>query len=149
QMPLLSLFGGVDADLGDRRRLLFVTQTTMMLLAFVFGALVASGHLRLQHVLLLAVLGGLHAAYDVPAFQSYFPTLVEPEELPQAIALNQAAYHGSRMIGPALVGIATARCGIPSAFIANGVSFLAVILALLLIEHRPVAAGAGRGPLLA
>jgi MFS family permease len=144
-MLVLSLFGGVAADRLDKRRILFVTQTVLMLLAFLFAALVAAGHLLLWHILLLSALGGVAAAYDMPAFQAYYPTLVKREDLSQAIALNQASFHGSRLIGPALAGLAIAWWGAPSAFIANGLSFVAVIVALVLIRARPGPADRRRG----
>jgi hypothetical protein len=99
-------------------------------------------------VLLLSALWGLAAAYDMPAFQAYYPTLVRREDLPQAIALNQASFHGSRVIGPALAGLALGWWGAPSAFVANGVSFGAVILALLVIRACPEAADVARGSTL-
>jgi MFS family permease len=144
-MLVLSLFGGVAADRLDKRRILFVTQTVMMLLAFLFAALVALGHVRLWHILLLSALGGVAAAYDMPAFQAYYPTLVKRQDLSQAIALNQASFHGSRLIGPALAGLAIAWWGAASAFIANGLSFVAVIVALVLIRARPGPADRRRG----
>jgi MFS family permease len=144
-MLVLSLFGGVAADRRDKRRILFVTQTVLMLLAFLFAVLVASGHLRLWHVLLMSVLGGVAAAYDMPAFQAYYPTLVKREDLAQAIALNQASFHGSRLIGPALGGLAIQWWGASSAFVANGLSFVAVLVALILIRARPGPAESGRG----
>lgn len=143
-MLLFSLFGGVAADRRDRRRILLVTQAALMGVAFTFALLVARGTLALWHVLLLSALGGLAAAYDMPAFQAYFPTLVKREELPQAIALNQASFHGSRVIGPALAGVAIKVWGVTSAFIANGLSFGAVIVALLVIRKRPGPADARR-----
>lgn len=136
-MLLFTLLGGVAADRQDRRKILYITQVAMMGLAFAFAYLIARGELALWHVLLLSALGGLAAAYDMPAFQAYYPTLVERRDLPRAIALNQASFHGSRVIGPALAGLALGAWGAASAFVANGVSFGAVILALLLIRTRP------------
>jgi MFS family permease len=136
-MLLFTLLGGVAADRWDRRKILLVTKAATMALAVVFAYMLSRGTLTLWHVLLLSALGGLAAAYDMPAFQAFFPTLVERRDLPQAIALNQASFHGSRVIGPALAGLALGAWGAPSAFIANAIGFGAGILLLCLIRARP------------
>jgi MFS family permease len=140
---ILMPFGGVMADRMERRRILLITQWSMAVLAVLMGALVLTGHLRLLHVWLIALLLGLATAYDLPAYQSFFPQLVEREDLPQTIALNQATFNGSRIIGPALAAWFVARWGMAAAFFANGASFLAVIGCLLLIQPRPATA---KGP---
>lgn len=96
-VPILILtpYGGVAADRVDRRRILLVTQTVPALLAIVLGLLVQAGHLQLWHVWLSALLLGVVTAYDLPAYQSFFPQLVNREDLPQAIALNQATFSGT------------------------------------------------------
>lgn len=96
------------------------------------GVLIHAGRLELWHVWVIAFLLGLATAYDMPAYQSFYPQLVEPEDLPQAIALNQASFHGSRIIGPALASWLVAAWGMAAAFFANAASFLAVIGSLLL-----------------
>jgi MFS family permease len=133
---ILMPFGGVAADRMERRRILLVTQWTMAVLAVLMGALVLTGRLQLWHVWLIALLLGLATAYDLPAYQSFYPQLVKREDLPQAIALNQATFNGSRIIGPALAAWFVARWGMAAAFFANGASFLAVIGSLLLIRPR-------------
>jgi MFS family permease len=142
-MLLLMPFGGVMADRGERRRILLVTQWAMALLAVLMGVLIQTGRLHLWQVWAVALLLGLATAYDMPAYQSFYPQLVEPEALPQAIALNQGSFHGSRIIGPALASWFVARWGMAAAFFANGVSFLAVIGSLLLIKPRAAAAAGG------
>jgi len=139
---LMTPLGGVAADRMERRRILLVTQSVLAVLAVLMAVLVQTGHLRLWHVWLIAVLLGLATAYDLPAYQSFFPQLVEREDLPQAIALNQAAFHGSRIIGPAIASWFVAKWGMAAAFFANSASFLAVIGTLLLIRPR---APAGSG----
>ena len=133
---ILMPFGGVTADRMERRRILLVTQWTMAALAVLMGALVLSGGLQLWHIWLIALLLGLATAFDLPAYQSFYPQLVAREDLPQAIALNQATFNGSRIIGPALAAWFVARWGMAAAFFANGASFLAVIGSLLLIKPR-------------
>jgi MFS family permease len=140
-MLLLMPFGGVVADRMERRRILLVTQWVMALLAVVMGVLIHAGRLQLWHVWVIALLLGLATAYDMPAYQSFYPQLVEPEDLPQAIALNQASFHGSRIIGPALASWFVAQCGMAAAFYANAASFLAVIGSLHAIKPRAAAAG--------
>ena len=140
---ILMPFGGVAADRMERRRIMLVTQWVMAVLAMLMGVLLQTGHLRLWHIWLIAPLLGLATAYDLPAYQSFYPQLVERKDLPQAIALNQAAFHGSRVIGPALAAWFIARWGTASAFYANAASFLAVIGSLLLIQPRPATS---RGP---
>jgi MFS family permease len=133
-MLILMPFGGVAADRMERRRILLVTQSVMAVLAVLLGALIQAHHIRLWHIWVIALLLGLATAYDLPAYQSFYPQLVETEDLPQAIALNQATFHGSRIIGPALASWFVALWGMAAAFFANGLSFLAVIGSLLLIK---------------
>lgn len=135
-MMILTLFGGVAADRMDKRRILIVTQVILMCLAFALAAMYGYGKLQLWHLFALAVCSGMAAAYDMPASQAFTPELVEPEEIPQAIALNNASFHGSRIIGPAVAGYVIATRGIVGAFVANGLSFVAVILSLLLVHSR-------------
>jgi len=144
-VPALVLmpFGGVAADRRERRQILLITQWVMAVLAVLMGVLIQIGCLRLWDVWVIAFLLGLATAYDLPAYQSFYPQLVEREDLPQAIALNQAAFHGSRIIGPAIASWFVARWGMAAAFFANGASFLAVIGSLLLIKPRLPANGGG------
>jgi MFS family permease len=81
----------------------------------------------------------------LPAAQAFAPELVQPDEIPQAVALIQSAFHGSRLIGPAAAGVLIARFGEGSAFLVNGLSFLAVIASLLAISSRQIPATSGRG----
>src|SRR5205085_5168160 len=124
---LLMPFGGVAADRWERRRILILTQWAMLILAALMGALIAAGRLQLWHVYALSLLLGIASAFDMPAYQAFYPQLVEREDLPQAISLNQATFHGSRIIGPALAGAIVALWGTAAAFFANAASFLAVI----------------------
>lgn len=133
--------GGVAADRMDRRRILLVTQSVLAVLAIAMGVLIEAGHLRLWHIWSIAVLLGLATAFDMPAYQSFFPQLIEREDLSQAIALNQATFHGSRIIGPAIASWFVAGWGMAAAFFANGASFLAVIGSLLVIRPKPPIAG--------
>jgi predicted MFS family arabinose efflux permease len=136
-MPL----GGVLADQKDRRRILLVTNFSTMLLALVLGVLVATGALQFWHVLVVAALLGVTMAYELPAYQSFYPQLVDREDLPQAVSLNQATFHAARIVGPAFAGGLVAIWGIAAAFFANAATFLAPIVSLLLIRPRPPVGG--------
>jgi MFS family permease len=144
-MLILMPFGGVTADRMERRRILLVTQSVMAVLAVLLGVLIQVHHIRLWHIWAIALLLGLATAYDLPAYQSFYPQLVETEDLPQAIALNQATFHGSRIIGPAIASWLVALWGTAAAFFANGASFLAVIGSLLLIKPRAATAASPVG----
>jgi len=146
-IPTLVLmpFGGVAADRMERRKILIYTQWIMMALAVLTGALIAAGRLEIWHLYGIALLLGAATAYELPAFQSFYPQLVEREDLSQAISLNQATFHGARIIGPALAAWIIDQWGTASAFYANGMSFLAVILALSFIRPRPADPSAQRG----
>ncbi|MBI4972971.1 MAG: MFS transporter, partial [Candidatus Omnitrophica bacterium] len=131
---ILSLFGGVVADRFNRRNTLLFTQSAFMLLAFL---LAISTQLRLitpRQIMLFAVLNGIVMAFDAPSRQSVVVDLVGKAQLLNAIALNSIAFNSSRIIGPALAGILIASIGMSGCFYVNGISFLAVIIALLLIK---------------
>ena len=133
----LSMVGGGVADRFEKRRILIGTQVALMGLAFAFAALVHTGSIALGHIFALAFLAGVATAFDLPAAQAFPPELVPRPEIPKAVALMQAIFHGSRFIGPALAGFLVAHLGESSAFLANGLSFLAVIATLLVIHDYP------------
>jgi MFS family permease len=135
---LLSLVGGVLADRLPRRRLLMATQTTLMVLAFVLALLTGTGVVRYWHVAALALLLGLTNSLDMPTRQAFFVEMVDRQDLANAIALNSAMINGGRIVGPAVAGMIIAARGVAPAFLLNGLSFLAVIAALALMEVRPV-----------
>ncbi len=130
--------GGALSDRVPKRRLLLATQTTLMLQALVLGALAWTGHVRYWHVAVLATVYGFANALDMPARQSYVAELVDRAHLMNAIALNSAAFNGARVVGPAAAGVVVARWGAAAAFLVNGVSFVAVLAALLTIRVEGV-----------
>jgi MFS family permease len=140
---LLSPIGGVASDRLRKRHILLVTQATMMVQAFVLAVLVGSGHVRYWHIAVLASIYGLGRAIDIPARQAYVSDLVGRADLPNAVALNSVVFNGARIVGPAVAGLLIARFGVAPAFFINGVSFLAVLAALLAIrtDGRPHPAG--------
>ncbi|HET8547172.1 MAG TPA: MFS transporter [Bryobacteraceae bacterium] len=133
---LFSLLGGVIADRFDRRKLLVGSQIVQMSCAFLLAALLAAGMREVWPILTLSFVVGLAQAFGGPAYQALIPTLVAPKDLPNAIALNSIQFNLARVIGPVLGGIALARLGASWCFSLNGVSFIAVIIALLLLPGR-------------
>ncbi len=130
---LLSVYAGHLADRRSKRRILLVTQVALMTLAFGLAFLALSDRIALWHIFAFAFVSGIATAFDLPAAQSLPAELVQPDEIPRVVALMQAIFHGSRLLGPALAGILMARLGEGSAFLANGVSFVAVIATLIVI----------------
>ena len=115
--------------------------TLLAVLAVLMGVLIQVGHLRLWHVWSVAALLGVATAYDLSAYQSFFPQLVCKEDLPQAIALNEATFHGSRIVDRAIASWVVAGWGMAATFFANGASFLAVIGSVLVIRPRAATGG--------
>jgi len=130
-----TLFGGVIADRVDKRRLLLVTQTTMMILAFTLATLAWLKIITVWEVALIAFLNGVTMSMNAPSYQALVPRLVEREDLTNAIALNSAQFNMSRILGPTLGGYAMVVFGVAGNFFLNGISFLAVIAALLRIRY--------------
>lgn len=128
---LLSPVGGALSDRFPKRRIILITQATMMLQAFVLATLVGSGQVRYWHVAALAAIYGLGRSIDIPARQAYITDLVGRPDLPNAVALNSVVFNGARIVGPAVAGLLIARFGVALAFFLNGVSFVAVLAALL------------------
>src|SRR5688572_14637959 len=141
ELPILlfTLIGGVVADRYDRRRLLMSSQYVQMATAFALAGLVYWDVVRIWHVLTLSVITGLAQAFGGPAYQSLLPSLVDKPHLPNAIAFNSIQFNLARVIGPLLAGAALTAFGMVACFGLNGISFLAVIVAIwsLHIRHTP------------
>jgi len=135
----LSPIGGVLSDRFAKRKVLLVSQTAMQLQAFVLAALVWSGRVQYWHVAVLAAIYGLGRAIDIPARQAYVTDLVGRSDLANAVALNSVIMNGARIVGPAVAGLLIAAFGVALAFFLNGVSFVAVLVALVAIrtDGRP------------
>lgn len=131
---ILSLFGGVLADRMNKKNILMFTQTTFMLLAFILAILTQAKLITPWQIMFIAILNGIVMAFDAPSRQAVVVELVGKEHLLNAIALNSVAFNSSRVIGPALAGIFVASIGMSGCFYINGLSFLAVIIALLSIR---------------
>jgi MFS family permease len=132
-IPILVLasVGGYVGDRYNRWYGVIATQSVSMLLAFVLAGLTLSGVIREWEIILIAFLVGVVNAFDVPIRQSFFVEMVGKEDLPNAIALNSSIFNGARVVGPAIAGFAIAWVGEGWCFFLNGISFLAVIGALL------------------
>jgi len=131
---LFSLVGGVVADRMDRRKLLIASQVIQMSCAFTLTVLFATHVVHVWHILTLSFIVGFAQAFGGPAYQALIPTLVEGEDLPNAIALNSIQFNLARIIGPVLGGLALTKLGATWCFGLNGASFIAVIISLVSIR---------------
>ena len=135
---LFMLYGGLIADRMPRRTLLVITQTSMMLLAFLIAGLTFSGLIQPWHIILIAFCLGIANAFDAPARQAFVLEMVSREDLPNAIALNSTMFNLGTSIGPAAGGMIYALVGPAWCFTINAISFLAVIAALLLMKLKQI-----------
>src|ERR1700691_4706597 len=133
---LFSLIGGVIADRAERRKILLGSQYVQMFTATVLTMLVATGLIHVWHILCLSFISGFAQAFGGPAYSALIPTLVEKEDMPNAIALNSIQFNVAVMVGPALAGQALAKLGEKWCFGLNALSFLAPILSLSIITTR-------------
>jgi MFS family permease len=136
-MLLLAWMGGYVGDRYNRHRGVIVTQSLSMILAFVLAALTLTHLIREWHLIVIALLVGIVNAFDVPIRQSFFVHMVGREDLPNAIALNSSIFNGARVVGPAIAGLAIVLVGEGWCFFLNGVSFIAVLVALLMMRIEP------------
>jgi MFS family permease len=134
---LFSLYGGVIADRISRRKMIIITQSSMMLLAFILALLTFTDLIQAWHIVILAFLLGTANAFDGPARQSFVVDMVSREDLTNAIALNSSVFNLGTVIGPAVAGLVYAWLGPAWCFTINGISFLGVLTALFLM-HVPV-----------
>ncbi len=144
-MLIFSLFGGVVADRVERKKIMLLSQYLQMTFAFTLAVLIFSGNLKVWHIFLLSFLTGSAQSFSGPAYISLLPLLVKREDVPNAIAMNSMQFNLARVIGPVLAGIALAAWGAAVCFAVNGLSFLAVIVALLLIRSPRVRPAAEQG----
>jgi MFS family permease len=133
---LFTLFGGVIADRLPRRKLLVITQTAMMILALILAALAFTNTVLPWHIIVLAFLLGVANAFDAPARTSFILELVSRENMTNAIALNSTMFNIATVVGPSVAGLTYAAIGPAWCFTLNGLSFIAVIVALLLMRIK-------------
>src|ERR1700757_3172476 len=136
QIPMLVLasLGGYVGDRYSRHRGVIATQTVSMLLAFILAGLTLTHHIHEWSLIAITFLVGIVNAFDVPIRQGFFLEMGGEEDLPKAIALNSSIFNGARVVGPAIAGFAIAWVGEGWCFFLNGLSFVAVIVALLMMR---------------
>ncbi len=136
QIPvfLLTTFGGAIADRYDRRKILIVTQSCSMTLAFILAALTLTGNIQVWHLFVLASMSGIINALDIPTRQSFVADMVAKEDLLNAVALNSSMFNGARIVGPAIAGILVSAVGEGWCFLGNAVSYIAVIVGIFMMN---------------
>ncbi len=150
QIPvfLVAPIGGITADRGNRQRIVIGTQISSMILAFILAALTLTHRITIPEIFVLAALLGVVNAFDIPGRQAFLVDMVGKDDLMNAIALNSSMFNGARVIGPAVAGVLVARLGEGWCFFANGVSYIAVIIGLLLMKvHAPAKASPHSSPM--
>lgn len=133
-MLFFSLFGGVVADRMERRKIMLYSQYLQMTFAFILAALIYAETIEVWHIFVFSFLTGSAQSFSGPAYISLLPLLVKREDVPNAVAMNSMQFNLARVIGPVIAGVALAAWGAAICFALNGVSFLAVIVALLLMR---------------
>ncbi len=150
QLPIMlfSLFGGVFADRMDRRRMLLYSQYIQMTCAFVLAGLFVTHALNgmsfIAVILTLSFIVGCGQSFGGPAYSALLPALVKGEDLSNAIAMNSIQFNLARVLGPALGGLAYTALGATWCFTLNGISYIAVILSLFMIQVKFVASHVAR-----
>ena len=137
---LFGLWGGLLADRYDKRKLLLATQSGLALVALILGVLDVTGIVQYWQVLVLALALGLVSAIDSPVRQSFVVEMVGPDDLTNAVGLNSTIFNSARILGPAVAGVMITAIGTGWAFVANGISSIAVLTGLALMrpaELRP------------
>jgi MFS family permease len=142
-MLLFSLIGGALADRLERRRIMLLSQYLQMTFAFVLGFLIWTKTVKVWHIFLLSFLTGSAQSVSGPAYISLLPLLVKREDVPNAVAMNSMQFNLARVIGPIIAGVALTAFGAAVCFGLNGLSFVAVIVALMMIRSPQVAGASG------
>lgn len=133
-MIIFSLFGGVIADRVERRKIMLYSQVLQMCFAFILAALIWAGNVQVWHIFVLSFLTGSAQSFSGPSYISLLPLLVKREDVPNAIAMNSMQFNLARVVGPIFAGAALIAWGPAICFLVNGLSFFAVIVALLMIR---------------
>ena len=148
-MLVFSLFGGVIADRIDRRKIMIASQVLQMTFAFVLALLLFTHRVKIWHIFVLSFLTGSAQSFSGPAYASLLPLLVRREDVANAIAMNSMQFNLARMIGPILGGLALTAWGASACFGLNGLSFVAVIIAYLMIRTPVIVGGSERKGMMA
>src|SRR3984893_8543262 len=133
---LFTMIGGVVADRTERRKILLISQYIQMASAGILTVLVATGLVHVWEILCLSFVSGLAQAFGGPAYSALIPTLVDRDDMPNAIALNSIQFNLAVTVGPAIAGIVLAKLGEKWCFGLNALSFLAPIISLLMITAK-------------
>src|SRR3989440_9670487 len=133
-MLVFATLGGWMADRYPKRSVIVCTQISSMILSFAMAALVWTKIVQPWQIIVLAVLGGITMAFDMPARQSFVIEMTSREDLMNAISLNSSAFNCARIVGPSIAGFLMAHLGIALCFLCDGVSFIPVIAGLLLMR---------------
>lgn len=147
-MILFTLIGGVVADRVERRRLMFTTQAISMVLALMLAGLLSNGILTVWMAFTIATLRGITNSFNQPARQSLISELVPEHDLPNAVALHSATVNLTKIIGPAVGGILIAFVSVSGAFYLNGLSFIAVLWCLQIMDIPAQKAGKAKKGIL-
>jgi len=141
-MPVLlfSLFAGVLIDKFQKKTVLLFTQSASLVITLTLAILDYSGHIQFWHILVLAAALGLVNTFDMPTRQSFIIQLVGKDDLMNAIALNSAMFNMCRIVGPAIAGLVIGYFGVGMCFLANSISFAAVVISLLFIHPMTIQA---------
>jgi MFS family permease len=140
QIPtfLFASFAGVFADRYNKHKIIIITQTLAMLQAFILSILTITNVIQIWQIILLSFLSGLINAFDMPTRQSFVIDLIEDKnDLSNAIALNSSMFNAARLVGPTVAGFLISALGEGLCFLVNAISYIAVIIALLLIKISP------------
>jgi len=154
-MLLFVLFAGVLVDRVNKRNVFLLFQYVYMAIALVLFFLIATHQIQLWHIFVAALVSGTILAFESPTRMTFVMDLVDKKDLPSALALNQAMFNSARAIGPALAGFTIAAIGIAPAYLANGLSFFAVIASIymmrfpkmekVIVQHQPILKGLKEG----
>jgi len=145
---VFSLVGGAVADTFNRRKIMFITQSAMALVALALAALTFSGQMQLWHIYTLTAIQAVAIAFDLPARQALVPNLVPAQDLPNAFSMTSIASNTGSILGPALSGLVIAAGGQGFTYLINAFSFLAVLAALALMGPVAQQAKPRRGPVI-
>src|SRR2546421_6104925 len=135
---VLTLAGGVFADLFDRRKLLIYTQTVAGVAALTLGVLVLTGVVKVWMILCLSFVTGCCMSLAGPSYMALVFDLVGRDDLANAVALNSTQFQLARVVGPVAAGVGVKLFGLAGCFIANGISFVFVVAAMMMVKFdRP------------
>ena len=154
-MLIFVLFAGVLVDRVNKRNVFLLFQFIYTAIALALFFLIATHQIQLWHIFFAALISGTIMAFESPTRMTFVMDLVEKKDLPSALALNQAMFNSARAVGPALAGFTIAAIGIAPAYLANGLSFFAVIASIYMmrfpkmetvaVQHPPILKGVKEG----